>query len=67
MTLLVMTAPGTGPAGAARRLRARVQAMSLLGEIAPVWVSEDQAEPFAHVLGAALTTEFALDTVGGPR
>jgi hypothetical protein len=28
---------------------------------------EDQAEPFAHGLGTALTTEFALDAVGGAR
>jgi hypothetical protein len=30
-------------------------------------VSEEAAEPFAHVLGIALTTEFALDAVGGAR
>ena len=29
--------------------------------------SEEQAEPIAHVLGSALTTEFALDSVGGAR
>jgi hypothetical protein len=30
-------------------------------------VSEDQVEPIAHVLGCALTTEFALNAVGGAR
>jgi hypothetical protein len=30
-------------------------------------VSEEQAEPTAHALGTALTTEFALDAVGCAR
>lgn len=30
-------------------------------------VSEDQAEPIAHVLGSALITEFPLDAVGRAR
>jgi hypothetical protein len=60
-----MAAPGTGPGGAARRRRVRV--VPGLGEIAPVWVSEDQVEPFGHAFGTALTTEFALDVVSGAR
>jgi hypothetical protein len=41
--------------------------VSLLGEIAPVCVSEDQVEPFGHAFDTALTTEFALDAIGGAR
>ena len=29
--------------------------------------SLDQVEPFGHVFGTALVTEFALDAVGGAR
>jgi hypothetical protein len=62
MTLPVMAAPWKG-----RRPRGRVRGVSLLGEIAPVWVSEGQVQPIGHIGNIALATKFVLDAVGGAR